>query len=97
MTTSEIFAMTDAVISATEFKAKCLDILDQISDRQLERVTITKRGVAVAVLARPPAEREQVQHLHGFLRGSVIIPPEVDLTKPVIDEEFAADNGELHR
>jgi prevent-host-death family protein len=89
--------MTAAVISATEFKAKCLDILDQISSRELESVTITKRGVPVAVLARPPATPEQVKHIHGFLRGSVVIPPDVDLTAPVIDEEFAADQGELHR
>lgn len=89
--------MIDAVISATEFKAKCLDILDRISERQLESVTITKRGMPVAMLVRLPAQIEQVGQIHGFLRGSVIIPPDVDLTEPVIDEEFAADNSELHR
>jgi hypothetical protein len=35
--------------------------------------------------------------LHGFLRGSVVIPPEVDLTAPVTDEVFAAEEGKLHR
>ena len=82
-------------VNATEFKAKCLDILDRISRRELQRVTITKRGVAVAVLVPPAAEAAQVERLHGFLQGSVIVPPEIDLTAPVADEAFAADKGEI--
>jgi hypothetical protein len=39
----------------------------------------------------------EVGTLHGFLRGSVVIPPEVDLTAPVTDEAFAAEEGEVHR
>ena len=35
--------------------------------------------------------------LHGFLRGSVVIPPEADLTAPVTDEVFAAEAGKIHR
>jgi len=35
--------------------------------------------------------------LHGFMRGSVVIPPEVDLTAPVTDEVFTAEEGKLHR
>jgi prevent-host-death family protein len=85
------------VVNATEFKAKCLDILDRIRSREWERVVITKRGVPVAVLVPPAAEAVQVERLHGFLRGAVIIPPEVDLTAPVADEAFAAEEDELHR
>lgn len=84
-------------VNATEFKAKCLDILDRISRRELERVIITKRGVAVAVLVPPAAEVAQVERLHGFLQGSVVVPPEIDLTAPVADEPFAADQGEIHQ
>ncbi len=83
-------------ISATEFKAKCLDILDRIKSRQLERVVITKRGSVVAVLVPPADEAAQVRQLHGFLRGSVIIPADVDLTAPVLDESFAVEAGDLH-
>jgi len=43
------------------------------------------------------AEATQIERLHGFLRGSVIIPPEVDLTPPVADETFAAEENELYR
>jgi antitoxin (DNA-binding transcriptional repressor) of toxin-antitoxin stability system len=63
----------------------------------VERVVITKRGVAVAVLVPPTAEAALVERLHGFLRGSVVIPPEIDLTAPITDEAFAADRGEIHR
>jgi hypothetical protein len=35
--------------------------------------------------------------LHGFLRGSVSIPPEIDLTEPTLDEPLDADQGQLHR
>jgi prevent-host-death family protein len=84
-------------LGATEFKAKCLEILDRIGRRELERVIITKRGTPVAVLAPPPAEAAAVEGLHGFLRGSVVVPTDVDLTAPVAEDTFAAEEGELHR
>src|SRR5438132_10326374 len=37
------------IVSATEFKAKCLAILDEIEDRG-GPITITRRGLPVAVL-----------------------------------------------
>ena len=40
-------------INATEFKATCLDILDRIKRRELERMAVTKRGRVVAILVRP--------------------------------------------
>lgn len=90
--------MADSLtLGATEFKAKCLDILDRINRRELARVIVTKRGAAVAVLVPPAAEAAAVERLHGFLRGSVAVPPDVDLTAPVAEETFAADQGELHR
>jgi prevent-host-death family protein len=84
-------------IKASEFKAKCLDILDRIRSKEFERVVVTKRGVPVAVLVPPPADAGEVARLHGFLRGSVVIPPEIDLTAPVADEAFAADEGAIRR
>jgi prevent-host-death family protein len=42
-------AMKTRVMSATEFKAKCLALLDEIEQRA-EPITITGRGVPVAVL-----------------------------------------------
>lgn len=83
-------------ISASEFKAKCLDLLDRLAERALERVVVTKRGRVVAVLIPPEDAAAQVRQLHGFMRGSVTIPPGFDLTAPVADEPFAAERGELH-
>ena len=34
--------------------------------------------------------------LHGFLRGSVVVPPEIDLTDPVTEDAFAAQEGKIH-
>lgn len=87
----------DLILGASEFKAKCLDILDRIGRREWQRVVITKRGVAVAVLVAPGVEADQVKGLHGFLRGSVVIPPEFDLTAPIAGEAFAANRGAIHR
>lgn len=84
------------IVSATEFKAKCLDILDRVSRREIEKVVITKRGNVVAVLTPPDGMAEQARQLHGFLRGSAVIPADLDLTEPVADQVFAADRGELH-
>ena len=35
--------------------------------------------------------------VHGFLRGSVIIPNDADLTAPALDKPFAVETGALHR
>lgn len=83
-------------INASDFKARCLEILDRLADRTLERVTITKRGRVVGVLLPPDNESDAVRHLHGFMRGSVAVPPEIDLTEPAGHETFAAENGDPH-
>lgn len=46
--------MKTRVVSATEFKAKCLGLLDEVHQRG-EPITITRRGLPVAVLE--PAKR----------------------------------------
>lgn len=94
--------MTDWVqamntMTATEFKAKCLEILDKLSAHEIEKLTITKRGKPVAVLTAPESHEEAVRNLNGFMRGSVIGLEDVDLTSPVLDEEFLAEQGILHQ
>jgi prevent-host-death family protein len=85
---------TTQTISASEFKAKCLNILDRLDKHELDRVIITKRGRTVAVLTSPETV---IQDLYGSMRGSVIIPEGFDLTEPVFDEPFDAAEGILHR
>jgi prevent-host-death family protein len=88
---------TTQTISASEFKAKCLDILDRLAGREIDRVVITKRGRPVAVLTPPEQQAEAVRDIYGFMRGSVVIADDVDLTEPVLDEPFDAEQGLLHR
>lgn len=87
--------MDSEVVSATEFKAKCL--VDQVGARQIERLEITKHGKVVAVLIPLPSREEAVQQLHGFLRGSVFIPEGLDLTAPVLNGPLDAELGKLHK
>ena len=66
--------MTTETLNASDFKAKCLDLLDQVNDGRIGRLVITKRGRPVAVLS-PPAVTEAA--ILGFLetmRGSVDLP-----------------------
>ncbi len=63
--------MKTKVVSATEFKAKCLAILDEVDDKG-GTVTITKRGRPVAVLG--PVKRRREKPLLGALVGKVRLP-----------------------
>lgn len=81
--------------TATDFKAKCLDVFDQLAARKLTRVTVTKRGKVVAVLSPPDLPDAAVRDLHGFMRGSVIVPEGFDLTAPILDEPMTADTSAL--
>lgn len=67
-------------ITATEFKAKCLSLLDQVHDSG-KPVLITKHGRVVASLV-PQADFDQKPWLK--LRGSLRCFE--DPLKPVIDE-----------
>lgn len=87
----------EETIGAAEFKAHCLEILDQVAGRTVTRVTITKRGRPVAMLVPPRDEQDAVRRIHGFLRGSVVLPKGMDLTAPTLDELFDAASGRLHR
>lgn len=43
----------ELTINASAFKARCLDLMDQIASHKLSRVTVTKRGKPVSVLYAP--------------------------------------------
>ena len=82
-------------VSASVFKARCLELLKALEARKLMRVTVTRRGRPVAELV-PPRTAAQVS-LWGAHPGSVIVAPGVDLTEPVLDEPLDAELGILHR
>jgi prevent-host-death family protein len=66
-------------IGAGEFKAKCLQLLDEVAE-QRGTLIITKHGKPVAKLV--PVDPEQ--KLFGALKGSVI--GELDIVSPISSE-----------
>jgi len=65
---------------------------------ELRAVLIGRSNAIGSIVRYTVNPRDQVNApLHGFLRGSVVIPPDFDLTAPVADEVFASEEGELHK
>ncbi len=73
----------ETTIGAGEFKAKCLQLLDEVAAHR-EPLVITKRGKPVARLVPMPPEAQ----LFGALAGSVL--GEGDIVAPVDAEWDAA-------
>lgn len=71
-------------IAAGEFKAKCLQLMDQVNETHVP-IVITKHGVPVAKLV--PIE-EEPRRLFGLQQGSVVIKG--DIISP-IDEDWDAN------
>ena len=71
-----------ATVPATEFKAKCLELMDRVSEGR-ETFVITKRGKPVAKLV--PADRPKKQSIFGFMTGRMEIVG--DLDQPLWTEE----------
>ncbi len=69
-------------INATDFKAKCLAILDQVHETG-ERIVILKRGKPVAELSR--VTKAEGGYPQDNLKGTVIIKG--DILAPVLPEE----------
>lgn len=69
-------------IDASDFKARCLAILDRVQATG-ERVVILKRGQPVAELL--PASRSRAEHPQFELKGTVIETS--DIVEPAIPEE----------
>jgi antitoxin (DNA-binding transcriptional repressor) of toxin-antitoxin stability system len=66
--------MKNQVVSATEFKARCLALLDEI-DKKGGTIIVTKRGRAVATVG--PAPKRRRKSLKGAWAGKIFIPDEV--------------------
>ena len=65
----KVIRQSDATrVSASEFKATCLELMDQIA-RTGRDVVVTKRGVPVV---RVSAASAHVESPWGFLRGTIV-------------------------
>ena len=69
-------------IAVSEFKAKCLAILDEVQKTR-RPVRITRRGKPLAVVIPPAAESPK--DIFGFMKGSVEILG--DIVSPANDPE----------
>lgn len=74
----------DYQISAGEFKAKCLKIMDSVKEKHIS-IAITKHGKPVAMLV--PIEDKPIEYF-GCLKNTLTIKE--DITKP-IDTEWDAN------
>ena len=89
--------MTKQTINATEFKARCLELLDQVDRGDLQELAVTKRGQIVARLVPPNRPPASMAEWRESMRGTVHIPSGFDLTAPVSDAVWDAELGILHR
>lgn len=84
----------ELTITATEFKAKCLHLLDELAQGRLQRIRITKRGKLVGEVRPPPAEGS----LFGCMKGMITFAPGVDLMEPLSipepDDPFLGKPGD---
>ena len=69
-------------VPATEFKAKCLELMDRVSQRR-ESFVITKHGKPVARLV--PVQKKPKDSIFGWLRGKAEILG--DIMSPVVPPE----------
>lgn len=81
-------------ISAAEFKAKCLRLLDEVASTH-EPLIITKRGKPVAKLV--PIDEDTPESMFGYMRGTVTILGDIiDVPHDPLSAE-TGDEGELYR
>ncbi|MFW6232283.1 MAG: type II toxin-antitoxin system Phd/YefM family antitoxin [Spirochaetota bacterium] len=69
-------------LSASEFKAKCLAIIDEVGESGT-RVVVSKRGKRVAELIRYAGVEDEIPQ--ESLRGTAHL--EVDITGPAVDSD----------
>jgi prevent-host-death family protein len=80
-------------IPATEFKAKCLDLMDRVAEKR-ETFIITKRGAPVAKLT--PVDAKAKDTLFGCFRSQLAIAGDVVQGKmPVENWETVREWDEL--
>jgi hypothetical protein len=76
-------------MTATEFKAKCLEVMDQLTSGQLNRVMVTKRGKDVMLVL--PGHQDDVtakpETFWGCMKDVTHVPDDFDLTAPLYTDD----------
>jgi prevent-host-death family protein len=72
----------ETAVGVTDFKAKCLGLIDEVAQGKTDRVLLLKRNRPVAAIVPIVQETEEEVDLWGAMVGTVTIAPGVDLTEP---------------
>ena len=83
-------------ITASDFRARCLQVLDRIAGHKLEIVTITKRGRPLAVVQRAPGAAE-LPSLFGSMRGTVTFSEDIDIDRPILEQTLGRTGSRRSR
>jgi prevent-host-death family protein len=75
----------ESSIGVTEFKSKCLGLIDNVAQGKTDRIILLKHNQPVAAIV--PIEKSDADpfELWGAMRDTFTILPGVDLTEPMED------------
>ena len=82
-------------ISAAQFKAECLKLMDQV-EKTREPIVITKHGRPVAQLAPVPAPAD-ADSLFGYMKGTMRIVGDVMAPLGIEWSALSGDEDHLYR
>lgn len=80
MSTSSHSLPETRTITAAEFKAKCLQLMDEVNEKHITLI-VTKRGKPVMQASAPPSETKPFRSVFGRSPGGGKIPTEREWSK----------------
>ncbi len=80
-------------ISAAQFKAECLKLMDQV-EKTRQPITITKHGRPVAQLAPVPADTDS---LFGYMKGTLRVNGDVMAPLDIAWSALSGDEDHLYK
>jgi hypothetical protein len=72
-------------------------MMDAVHSGKISRLKVQKRGKLHVEVVAPVQESGKKRTSFGSLKGWVVIPKGLDLTKPIFEDEIDAEKGILHR
>jgi antitoxin (DNA-binding transcriptional repressor) of toxin-antitoxin stability system len=66
-------------IGVTAFKSQCLALIDEVAMGKTDRVVLMKHNKPIAAVV---PIGDEPQDLWGAMKGTVRVPPDLDLTQP---------------
>ena len=87
----------ELTVSASDFKARCLEYFDKLARHEIDAIRVTKRSRTVAIVRPPTLTYDEALAVSGSMRGRFIqLDPAADLVAPIAgDQEFDPETGHL--